>query len=99
MKLQYAMKNPNVVFVSPETLAASSEFTAEQKRAILLQWKDQLQQLLVADEESMLFVGAKPETSAECLRRVTDTMRRLPLSGSTSRASSDRAASVEIGQH
>lgn len=52
MNLQQAMKNPNVVFASPEVLEASTEFTAIQKRAILMQWKDQLEKLLIADEES-----------------------------------------------
>ena len=79
MNLQRAMKNPNVVFGSPETIETSTEFTAAQKHAILMQWKDQLRQLLIADEESMLLIGAKAGANAECLRRVTNTMRRLPL--------------------
>jgi hypothetical protein len=47
MNMQRAMKNPNVAFASPELLEASREFTAEQKRAILTQWKDQLEKLLL----------------------------------------------------
>ena len=39
MNLQQAMKNPNVVFASPEELEASTEFTTLQKRAILMQWR------------------------------------------------------------
>jgi hypothetical protein len=79
MNMQQAMKNPNVEFVSPEVLEASAEFSAAQKRAILRQWKDQLEQLLVADEESMLRANANAGANAECLRRVTDSLTRLPL--------------------
>lgn len=77
MDIQQAMKNPNVVFPSPEVLEASPELTAAQKRAVLMQWKDQLQQLLIADEESMLRDGAKAGANADCLRRVTDILTRL----------------------
>ena len=38
MNLQQAMKNPNLVFASPEVLEESTDFSAAQKRAILLQW-------------------------------------------------------------
>jgi hypothetical protein len=79
MNIQQAMKNPNVVFASPEVLEASPEFTAVQKRAILTQWKDQLQQLLIADDESMLRADAKVGANADCLRRVTDILTRLSL--------------------
>ena len=77
MNLQQAMKNPNVVFDTPEVLEASEEFNAAQKRAILIQWKDQLEKLLIADEESMLRVNAGAGANAECLRRVTDILSRL----------------------
>jgi len=78
MNLQQAMKNPNVVFASPEVLEESTEFTATQKRAILTQWKDQLEKLLIADDESMLRTDAKAGANADCLRRVTDILTRLP---------------------
>jgi hypothetical protein len=78
MNLQQAMKNPNVVFDSPEVLEASTEFTAVQKRAILTQWKDQLEKLLIADEESMLRADAKAGANADCLRRVNNILTRLP---------------------
>ena len=78
MNLQQAMKNPNVVFASPEVLEESPEFTATQKRAILMQWKDQLEKLLIADEESMLRADAKAGGNADCLRRVTNILGRLP---------------------
>jgi hypothetical protein len=78
MNLQQAMKNPNVAFASPEVLEATPEFTPDQKRAILTQWKDQLEKLLIADEESMLRAGAMAGANADCLRRVSDVLTRLP---------------------
>ena len=75
MNLQQAMKSPNDVFASPELLERTAEFTAGQKRAILLQWKDQLEKLLIADEEGMPRSEALGGANAECLRRVTDTLR------------------------
>jgi hypothetical protein len=77
MNLQQAMKNPNVAFASPEVLEASTEFSADQKRAILVQWKDQLERLLIADEESMLRAGGTAGSNADCLRRVTNILTRL----------------------
>lgn len=77
MNMQQAMKNPNVVFVSPEVLETSPRATIAQKRAILLQWKDQLQKLLIADDESMLRAEASAGANADCLRRVTDVLTRL----------------------
>jgi hypothetical protein len=77
MNVQQAMKNPATVFGTPEGLDASTELTPAEKRAILLQWKDQLQQLLIADEESMLRADAIAGANAECLRRVTDILSRL----------------------
>ena len=72
-----AMKNPGRTFGSPEALEASGELSAGQKLAVLVQWKDQLQQLMVATEENM----PGPETSsginADCLRRVVDALSRL----------------------
>ncbi len=79
MNMQQAMKNPNVVFASPEVLEASTEFSGVQNRAILTQWKDQLEKLLIADDESMLRADAKAGANADCLRRVTDILTRLPL--------------------
>jgi hypothetical protein len=77
MNLQQAMKNPNVAFASPEALESSTEFSAEQKRAILMQWKDQLEKLLIADEESMLRADAKAGANSDCLRRVTNILTKL----------------------
>lgn len=77
MNMQQAMKNPNVAFASPELLEASTEFTTEQKRAILTQWKDQLEKLLIADDESMLRADAKAGANADCLRRVTTILTHL----------------------
>ncbi len=77
MNFQDAMKNPGRTFGSPEALETTLALTAKQKRAVLMQWKDQLQQLMVATEENM----PGPETSsginADCLRRVVDALSRL----------------------
>jgi hypothetical protein len=78
VNLQQAMKNPNVAFASPESLEDSTEVTTADKCAILVQWQDQLQKLLIADEEGMLQAGTKAAgTNAECLRRVRDILTRL----------------------
>ena len=77
MDYQEALKNPGKMFRGvPETLESSTEFSAAQKRAILLQWKDQLMQLQRATNENM----PGPESDgagAECLRRVVDALIRL----------------------
>ena len=76
MDFQQALKNPGRTFGTPEAVESASEFDAAQKRAILLQWKDQLMQLQKASDESML----GPESSgagADCLRRVVDALTRL----------------------
>jgi hypothetical protein len=76
MDLEQAMKNPGRTFGKPSVLEASTEFTVAQKRAILLQWKDQLTQLKVATEEGM----PGPESDgagAECLRNIVDALTRL----------------------
>lgn len=77
MNFQQAMKTPMRIFGTPENLQASTEYTPEQKHAILLQWKDQLLQLLAADDESMVRADAKAGANAECLRRVTDILTTL----------------------
>jgi hypothetical protein len=74
MDIDKAMKNPASVFVAPEALSESSELTAEQKRAILLQWKDQLQQLQAADDEGMHRSEAAAGTTGDLLRRVTSIL-------------------------
>jgi hypothetical protein len=81
MKMQQAMKNPNVIFASPEGVEASTEFTVAQKHAILVQWKDQEEKLLIADEEGMVRSDAKSGTNSEYLRRVTDILTRLASRG------------------
>jgi hypothetical protein len=76
MNFEQAMKNPARTFGTPEALEASTELTDTQKRAILLQWQDQLQQLQSASDESM--TGPESNGSgAECMRRVTDAIIRL----------------------
>ena len=77
MDYQEALKNPGKMFRGvPEALESSTEFSAAQKRAIFLQWKDQLMQLQRATNENM----PGPESDgagAECLRRVVDALIRL----------------------
>lgn len=76
MDLQQALKNPGKMFAAPEAVESSVEFDAAQKRAILVQWKDQLIQLQKATEENM----PGPESNgigADCLRRVVDALTRL----------------------
>ena len=77
MKFEQAMKNPGATFGAPETLYASSEFSAEQKRAILRQWQDQLEQFQHADDENMRAPGPPTGATGECLRRVTDLLIEL----------------------
>ena len=76
MDIEKAMKNPGATFGTPEALYSSTELTARQKRAVLLQWKDQLHQLLAADDENMPAPDATGATG-DCLRRVSDFLSRL----------------------
>ena len=76
MDFQQALKSPGKLFAAPEAVEGSTEFNAAQKRAILLQWKDQLMQLQRATDENM----PGPESNgagADCLRRVVDALIRL----------------------
>jgi hypothetical protein len=77
MDLQDAMKNPARTFGSPEAIESSTELSGEQKHAVLLQWKDQLQQLMVATEENMPGPETASGINADCLRRVVDAISRL----------------------
>ena len=72
-----AMKDPGQTFGSPEALEASRNFSDEQKHAILVQWKDQLQQLMVATEENMPGPESSSGKNADCLRRIVDALSRL----------------------
>jgi hypothetical protein len=77
MDLDRAMRNPASTFVTPEALSESSELTAEQKRRVLLQWKDQLQQLQAADDEGMQQNAATASTTDDLLERVTSSLSRI----------------------
>ena len=77
MDVDKAMSNPASAFATPETLSESSELTAEQKRAVLLQWKDQLQQLQAADDEGMRRNEAAASTTDDLLGRVTSILSRI----------------------
>jgi hypothetical protein len=76
MDIHKAMKNPASIFGTPEALSESRELTPEQKRAILLQWKDQLQQLQAADDEGMRQNAAAASTTDDLLGRVTSILSR-----------------------
>jgi hypothetical protein len=77
MNIERAMKDPGGAFGTPEVLSASSELTAEQKRALLLQWKDQLLQLQAADEEGMQRSESGAGVTGDLLRRVTSVLSHL----------------------
>jgi hypothetical protein len=77
MDINRAMKNPASAFATPEAVGESRELTAEQKRTVLLQWKDQLQQLQAADDEGMQQNDAAASTTDELLERVTSVISRL----------------------
>lgn len=77
MDIDRAMKNPASVFGTPEALSASTELTAEQKRAILLQWKDQLLQFQAADDEGMRRSEVGAGATTECLGRVMSILSRI----------------------
>ena len=77
MDIDGAMNNPASVFATPEALSESTELTAEQKRAVLLQWKDQLQQFQAADDEGMQRNEAAASTTDDLLERVTSILSRI----------------------
>lgn len=77
MDIDRAMKNPASVFDTPEALSASTELTAEQKLAILLQWKDQLLQLQAADDEGMRRSEGAAGVTTDVLGRVTSVLSRV----------------------
>ena len=77
MDIDRAMNNPASTFATPEAVSESSELTAEQKRAVLLQWKDQLQQLQSADYEVMRRNEAAAGTTDDLLGRVTSILSRI----------------------
>lgn len=77
MDIDRAMKNPASTFGTPEALSESSELTAEQKHGVLLQWKDQLQQLQAADDEGMQQNDATAGITDDLLGRVTSSLSRI----------------------
>jgi hypothetical protein len=77
MDIDRAMSNPASVFATPEAVSESTELTAGQKRAVLLQWKDQLQQLQAADDEGMRQNDAAASTTDDLLGRVTSVLSRI----------------------
>ena len=77
MDIDRAMKNPASVFDTPEALSASTELTAEQKLALLLQWKNQLLQFQAADDEGMRRSEGAAGVTTDVLGRVISTISRI----------------------
>jgi len=77
MDIDKAMKNPASIFGTPEALSESRELTPEQKRAILLQWKDQLQRLQASDDEGTQKKNSAASTARDLLTRVTSVLSRI----------------------
>lgn len=77
MDLERAMKNPGATFGTPEVLEVSRDLSKEQKCAILMQWKDQLQQLQIADDENMQGPESPHGGTAELLKRVSTVLGRM----------------------
>lgn len=77
LDIDAAMKNPGRTFGTPEAVEAAPGLTHEQKHAVLLQWKDQLQQLMVATEENMPGPETSSGANADCLQRIVDALNRL----------------------
>lgn len=77
MDIEKAMKNPASMFGTPEALSGSNELMAEQKRAVLLQWKDQLEQLQAADDEGMQKSEPATGGTGDLLRRVTSCLSQI----------------------
>ncbi len=81
MKFEQSMRDPHAVFGSPEALENWEFFSTLEKAAILVQWQDQVVQLLIADDEGMprtdIASRSNAGKNAECLRRVTDAIGRL----------------------
>jgi hypothetical protein len=77
MDIGRAMNDPASTFATPEALSQSNELTADQKRRVLLQWKDQLQQLQTADDEGMRQNEAATGTTDDLLGRVTSSLSRI----------------------
>lgn len=76
LNLDQAMKNPGRYFGRPAAICDSTELSREQKRAVLLQWKNQLQQEQTADNENMQGEGM-PDVGAQTLEQVSKALLQL----------------------
>jgi hypothetical protein len=76
LNLDQAMKNPGRYFGQPMAVCDSTELSREQKRAVLLQWKNQLQLEQTADNESMQGEGV-PDVGAQTLQQVSTALLKL----------------------
>lgn len=70
MDINQVMKAPGDFFASPHDLVASSDFSPEQKLAILKQWEDEELQLIRANEENMADDEADDSVDAELLAAI-----------------------------
>lgn len=77
MDIDRALKNPASTFGTPEAVNDSTELTAQQKRTVLLQWKDHLEQLQAADDEGMPQNEAAASSTHDLLGRVTRSLSRI----------------------
>lgn len=72
-----AMKNPGRAFPTPEAVEQAEDLSPEQKHAVLTQWRNQLEQLMVATEENMPGPESASGANADCLRRIVDALIRM----------------------
>jgi hypothetical protein len=72
-----AMKNPGKAFAAPEAVEAAQDLSTSQKHAVLTQWRNQLEQLMVATEENMPGPESASGANADCLRRIVDALIRM----------------------
>lgn len=72
-----AMKNPGRAFATPEAVEQAENLSPGQKHALLTQWRNQLEQLMVATEENMPGPESASGANADCLRRIVDALIRM----------------------
>ncbi len=77
LEFSKAMKNPGRAFATPEAVEQAEDLSTEQKHAVLMQWRNQLEQLMVATEENMPGPESASGANADCLRRIVDALIRM----------------------
>jgi hypothetical protein len=76
MKLEEFKADPADYFDSPQRVLDHPGLTAEEKREILISWKDELTQLQIATEENMPRLDAQVREKVS-LRQVTAALKEL----------------------